>query len=326
MSGEISIYACGGTGTAVASRFEASRNKDPVAGFAKITPYYVDTSMSDISDELARDFLYVFPEIDGSGKLRKENNEVIKSEINTILHKFRPSDLNIIVSSASGGSGAVIAGYLLNELQRRGQLAIVVTVGTTDSRLELDNTIKTLKTYERAAVVNKTPVVLSYWQNDSTTPKEEVNQGIEYLIRRLAGLFSRQHRRLDTADLVNWLNYTKVTDIDSRLVLLDVYNSSAIKTANVDVISVATLCLEGFDSNTEIPVEYQAVGYVNEASNKNIQMEESVHFCVIDGVIANIMKSLQKELDIFIEHRRAKAPTARIVSGSDLDGNDEVFL
>lgn len=327
MSGEISIYACGGTGTANAARFEQYRDKGPMPGFARVIPYYIDTSMSDINEYLPRDFLHIFEGVDGSGKLRKENNEVIKQEINNILHRFRPADLSIIISSASGGSGAVIAGYLLNELQRRGETVIVITVGTCDSRIELENTIKTLKTYERAAVVNKTPVALSYFQNDPTIPKEQINADIEYLIRRLSSLFSRQHRRLDTTDLVNWLNYTKVCEIEPRLVLLDAVNSSQLKISTADIISVATLCLDGADSSPGIPVEYQAVGYVTAENNENIQLTEPLNFCLVDGMIVGIFKDLNKQLEIFAEHRRAKTPTSRLVTNTDIEGSgDEVFL
>lgn len=327
MSGEISIYACGGTGTAVASRFEQYRDKGAIDGFAKVTPFYIDTSMSDINSDLPREFLYIFDKVDGSGKLRRENNEVIKAEINAILHSFRPSDLNVVVSSASGGSGAVIAGYLLNELQRRGETVIVITVGSCDSRIELENSIKTMRTYERAAVVNNMPVPLAYFENNSSNTKESVNAEIEQLIRSLVSLFSRQHRRLDKTDLVNWLNYTKVTDIEPRLVLLATYPMSQLRTTSIDVISVATLCPEGQDSAIGIPIEYQAVGYISDTNNQNIKLQEPVHYCIVDGVIPGIVGELQKQLDVFTEHRRSKTSTHRLVNNADIDGNsDEIFL
>ena len=327
MSGEISIYACGGTGTAIVSMFEKYRSKDAVSGFAKVIPYYVDTSLSDISDELPREFVYAFEETDGSGKLRSENSDLIKTHVNDILHKFRPADVSVIVSSASGGSGAVVAGYMLNELLRRKLPVIIITVGSEDSRIELSNTIKTLKTYEKAAQVHKTPVVLSYWHNDTETPRDVVNTGVEALIRRLSSLFSRQHARLDTADLINWLNYTKVTDIEPRLVLLDYYGSSDVRKADINVISAATLCLDGLDSSLGLPVEYQAVGYVSPENNQNIQIKEAIHFCVIDGAVSNIFKTLNKSLDEYAEHRRSKAAPPPLVSSSEIAAtDDDIFL
>lgn len=327
MSGEITIYACGGTGTAISSVFEKYRDKQLINGFAKVTPYYIDTSLSDISDELPRECIYAFEDTDGSGKLRRENNELIKQNVNDILHKFRPADVSIIVSSASGGSGAVIAGYLLNELLRRRLPVIVVTIGSEDSRIELENTIKTLKSYEKAAQTSKTPVVMSFWHNDVETPRDEVNKSVESLIRRLSALFSRQHKRLDMADLANWLNYTKVTDIEPRLVLLDYYNSAGVKQADVNVISAATLCLDGADSALGVPVEYQAVGYVSPENNESIQIEEAIHFCIVDGAVATIFKSLNKALEVYTEHRRSKAAPAPLISKADSDSNeDEIFL
>lgn len=329
MSGKLSIYACGGTGVSIVSHFEQFRNKESVtqSGYSSVTPYYVDTSMSDITEDLPREFMYVFEETDGSGKKRAENFSLIKDSVNDILHKFTPGDINVIVSSASGGSGAVVAGYLLMELLRRKIPTIIITVGTCDSRIEIENTIKTLKTYEKASITTGVPVVLSYWQNDKVTNRQEVDSGVRNLITRLSALFSKQHKRLDNTDLANWLNYPKVTDISAKLVVLDVYEGEHLRNCNENVISVATLCREGLDSSAGIPIEYQAVGYVSESNSQTIKLNDAVHFCIVDNLISSIFKTLNKELSVFVEHRNARTSSSRLVTADEASSTeDDIFL
>ena len=330
-NGKVSIYACGGTGTSITSYFEKYRQKEVTPGFANITPYYIDTSKSDLNETLPVDSLYIFEDKDGSGKIRSENNEVIKKHVNDILHRFKPDDFSIIVSSAGGGSGAVIAGYLAIEMLKRNHPFIVITVGSTGSRIEIDNTIKTLKSLERFAVTNNKPIALSYWQNDKSSPQAEVDAGVRNLITRLSALFSRQHLRLDTTDLINWLDYTKVSNIEPKLVLLDCYDSNYLKgdlENDFDLISAATLCREGIDPSIDVPLEYQAVGYVSQENSQNIHLSEAQHFCIIDGVVPKIHRNLMKELEVYTSHRKAKAPSSRIISNDEIPENDsdDIFL
>ena len=241
----------------------------------------------------------------GSGKVRARNNEVIKPLIPKIVHQFKPSDdLNIIITSASGGSGAVYAQHLLNHFLEKNKPVIVFVVSSTSSVIEVENSIKTLKSFQQSASRFRTPVVISHWQNDRITTEAEVDDGILALTDRIRVLYSGENRKLDNEDLINFLNYTAVTNRQAKLVYLHIYDETQEVPAaengkgvdNIDIITVASLAKEGMDTTFILPVEYQTVGFVRE---ETITMREPMHLCVADGLAVNALRSLENQLNQF---------------------------
>lgn len=323
IEGKIAIYACGGGGISIASHFEKFRNKEAPNGYGQVVPAYIDTSMGDISDALPRESIFVFEHTDGSGKVRAENNSLIKENTNKILQKFTPGDLNIVISTLSGGSGGPLAGHLTIELLKRKVPTIVIGIASCASRIEVENAVKSIKTYEKAAHITEMPVVLSYWQNDENTPRSVVDNCVIDMISALSALFSRQHKRLDTADLAHWLNISKINNtVTPRLMLLDKLEKSQLLEGERDVLSVATLAKDGQDTSPGVPVEYHAVGFVDERYLSGIHLDSAVHFCVIDGTIPSIFANLEKELSSFNEHRRAKPPSKPVAKFAENDDDD----
>lgn len=326
IEGKIAIYACGGAGISIVSHFERFRNKIEPNGYGQVIPTYIDTTLGDITEKLPRESIFVFEHTDGSGKVRAENNDLIKENTNKILQTYKPGDINIVVSSLSGGSGATFAGHLTIGLLKRKLPTIVIAVASRDSRVEVENTIKSIKTYEKAAHITQMPVVMSYWLNDDTTPRENVDKGIQELISSLSALFSRHHRRLDTADLANWLNYPKINpSLTPRLVTLDRLDKEELADTDCDVISVATLAREGQSTTPGVPVEYQAVGYVQERFLPSITIENPVHFCIVDNAIPKIFSNLEKDFNAFTEARRAK-PASKPVARFNDDEDDDIVI
>lgn len=103
----VNIIGCGGCGYNVASLLEPARAKD-VVGFAKYNLCYIDTSKSNmIRKKINMDDVYLFEDMDGSGKIRKENHKVISANTKAVLQKFKPTAFNIVVHSAAGGKQAI---------------------------------------------------------------------------------------------------------------------------------------------------------------------------------------------------------------------------
>ena len=103
----VRIFGCGGMGTNCISALESSR-KASVTGFANYQLCYVDTSKSNMfKKNLNEEDVFVFNDVDGSGKIRKENHKVIAENTKAILQKFKPTTFNIVVSSASGGKQVI---------------------------------------------------------------------------------------------------------------------------------------------------------------------------------------------------------------------------
>ena len=143
----LQIYAAGGAATNIAARFNKMRDQTS-PGFAKISTRFIDTSRSNIDTSIPDSDVYLFEGMDGSGKLRRSNYATISERSKEILHRFKPQDTNVVIHSASGGSGSTIGPVLVSELLERGENVVVVLIGSTGSLIETENSLKTLQSYE----------------------------------------------------------------------------------------------------------------------------------------------------------------------------------
>lgn len=312
----ITLYACGGAGLNIASVFEAKASSEPDVGFAAVNPIYIDTSRANLKAH-GNDRTYILQDVDGSGKLRSENHQQIADCVLDILHKHKPGDLAVVLSSAGGGSGSVLAPSLVNELVNRNQPLIVIAIGSTDSRIEIENTVKTLKSYENIAQRSGVPITMLYAENVSGKKRTDVDNQIQQDLIKLAALFSGQNTELDKSDLRNWLNYTKVTSYQSHLVALDFFQGSITAPKNGTVISVATIAPEHGSTSAGQVVEYQCVGFLPTTGSNNLSLNEALHFTLIDGVFVDIIKDLQKTLNELEEVKKSALKRTNILGNDD---------
>lgn len=314
--GSLKLFACGGAGINIASHFESFRGKQD-SGFANIDICYVDTSRSNLKSNLDEESVYILDGVDGSGKVRAENHKQIAECALDILQKHKPSDINIVISSGSGGSGSVVAPTLVSELLSRDIPVIVIVVGSTDSRIELENTIKTLKSYEAIAQMRKAPVNALYYENSKSTVRSNVDGQVQTAIALLATLFSKQNKELDSSDLYNWLYYTKVTSYQAHLSYMEFFTKTIELQKPSSIISVATLATDGGDTSTGNTVEYQCVGYVQDDVMTRMQCDNPLHAAILDGVFSEIHKRLSTTLNELDEAKKARIVKSSILNETD---------
>lgn len=204
------IYACGGTGTNIITQIPN----------INIDPCYIDTSKSNLS-EVDEQLTFLTPDMDGGGKNRALVYEKFQHHVEDILVRFKPSaQLNVVISSLSGGSGSIIGPLVTKELISKGYNVIVIGVESQHSIKEMDNTVKALMTYQSFSNICKKPISLYYVKN--TTRSEADQQAIRF-INLLTLLVSKEHTaEFDTADLMNFINYTNVTDNQPTVSVIEV--------------------------------------------------------------------------------------------------------
>lgn len=306
--GRVRLYAAGGCGINIGSQMEKNRNTCEV-GFASLDIVYIDTSKSNLNPSIDPQNCYLIDGLDGSGKIRSENHQEISERIRAILHQFKPADLNIVLSSAAGGSGSVIAPLLTSELLESEAPTIVLAVGSADTRLECENTLKTIKSYEAIARMRSAPVTMAYVQNSQTTSRVEADAVLISMTMALCALFSRENKEMDSRDLFNWLRFHRVTSFEPQLAALTMVENKNTFDMNGlgNVISVATLAKEGAVTALASMPEYQCVGYVPDGIDNAILGGTPMHFVTSDGVfpeVANHLTKLLKELDSAQSARR----------------------
>jgi len=315
--GRVMIYACGGAGVSIGQNCLMKYVGQAADAFANVSMSFIDTSYSNFKSDTPRSSCYVIEGVDGSGGLRAANAPEIQRRTKDILQRLRPLDFNIVLSSGGGGSGSVIAPALTEELLKRKLPTVVLLVGGTVTYQRAENTLKTLKSYEMVARNNDMPVCLYYQENSEVTPIKIVNQNITTVISFLAAVFSRRNRRLDLADITNWLNFPTVTSHGPQLAALD-FHTNEINEGVSDIISVLTIAEDESFEALPFKCESHYIGYIEKAP---VTMSATLPLhCVIR---TNSFKQIAGRLNSMVEELR-ETRDARVTSAFGIIAGDDI--
>lgn len=310
--GTMRIYAAGGMGVNVTSFFEGTFDTvEP--GFSQTKPCYIDTSRSNLKPGIDPEHIYLLDGVDGSGKVRRENHEQIYKSIKNVLQKHPPMDFNVVVFSASGGSGSVFGPLVLGELLERGASTVAVVVGSDESGITATNTLNTIKSLEAIAKRTNLPVVMFYEHNDKTMKRSEVDDICKNTIAALSVLASRQNAEVDSTDIRNWLQFSRVTSVTPRLALLNIFYSNEDAAAIEHPISIASLYASPDDPHLDRAAEYGCVGY----PRYKLKHHKTLHAVTsVDG-IPQIVKRMQNRITELDRERSSRVEYDSIVSDND---------
>lgn len=291
---KIMLYAAGGAGINIASSLnETLKTRKP--GFAECKAVFLDTSKANLSSVEDKEQIYLFQGADGAGKDRASVKTIVTEHIKDPLHKFKPGDINIVIHSVSGGSGSMIGPVLVNELLRRGVPTVVLAIGSSDSTKEIENTIESLKAYERISQAAKTPVVMRYFENTKDVSEGQVNQQVILLLLLLANFFSGELERLDTSDITNFLNFTKVSPYPAMLAGMEIFAEKIDNMPALPIVSLLTVTDAKTSSSPDQVVSYQAVGIIPDDQVNSLGMKLPLHCAIFAGYFSKVIDSLEQK-------------------------------
>lgn len=321
--GNIKLFACGGAGINIGSNFENYRGHIE-AGMAEIETVYFDASRSNLKPNMPADKIYVLPEVDGSGKERRQNSSLILKSVKEMLQKHRPGYANVVISSASGGTGAVLAAALIKELLDQDELVIAVTVGVADSGAEIRNTLATLKSYEGIVQATEKPISVAYFENNKETPPSKVDEKITELVVAIAVLFSRHNEGLDSRDMYNFLNFQRMTPYKAHAAGLETFAGKLVPEEHEDTITVASAVTDKDNRGIDFVIPYTCYGVLPSEISSEITQQAPIHLVTKAFAFNDIAKKLRGHLDEM--ERAAKASTAKSEVLSDTDELEGGFL
>lgn len=315
--GKLRIYGAGGCGINIAQHFQVSNGKaEP--GHAVPLPVFIDTSKSNISPEIDSSLVAVIEDVDGSGKVRRENSAIIARNIKHILQEFPPSDFNIVVFSASGGSGSVFAPMMIEELLNNNHPVVGIVVGSDESNITTQNTINTLKSLEAIAIRAKAPVLIHYSHNRKGVPRSEIDLECRTAIATLSLFSSKLNDELDAMDIANLVRFTRTTSAKPQLAILEIETDRE-AVENREDVPIAVGCLfNSKDAPTlEKAPEYLCVGY------PRIKMNgcEELFFVVSVDELNDIFKMVGQRMDDLKRVTSARVARDIIVSDDEIDSN-----
>jgi hypothetical protein len=310
------IIGCGGGGTNISYNLEKLRNSNEL-GFATAEIVYVDASRSNMRADIPAKAVYLIDGLDGSGKVRSENHSEIGLRVKDILQRFRPGDLVIVISTLAGGTGSVISPLLVKELLMRGIPTIVIGVGDTTTRLDTENTLKSIQSFEHIAKKADVPVVMQYLENSERNSRAEIDKQVKQMVGSLCSLFSGENRELDSKDLFNFLNFSnpKVTTYQAQLATLHLLGRDDDFNGLGNIISVASLLSEGEAFSLPVRPEYATYGYQPRGVNETVAKGAPYHFVIADGVVPEVVSELEKIIGTLNEQQEARL-SRRSILGS----------
>lgn len=316
--GRVRLYSCGGAGINIGSKVAQMLTKHVDQDvFADLDTVYIDTSKSNLHDGIEENKLYLVDGKDGSGGDRAENYHDIEPRTREILQKFKPADANIVLSSGGGGTGAILAACLVNELLASDAVTFVICVGDDATKKWTSNTLKTLQSYKNATQSLNRVIPLYYLQNGPDMPRAAVDERVQDLVAALLVLFSRRNRELDSKDLYNWVNFQNVTSYGADLAALTLFtnkiDSDITKIGNL--ISIATLVADGLDPTLSKRPEMQKVGYV-EGTLGGKTLSSPYHYVLSDGVFHGVTEHLNKVLAEFEAEASARVKKPSIAANA----------
>jgi len=295
------LLGCGGAGINIVKKFLGKSGE----GFADLDICMLDTSRSNMPKDINEDNIYLFDGLDGSGKLRASNYSVISERAREIVQRVKPGDVTVVVHSASGGSGSVLAPVLISELLKREVMVMVVAVGSSDSRIEVENTIKTLKSYAIISQKNERPINMIYAENTREMGRGAVDKAIETNIILASLFFSGQNRELDKSDLRNFLDYHKVTSFAPKLTMVDFCSGGVSLERDQALVSAVSLTDENASTAIDQPLEYQATGFITTAVKEAVKVDMPIHMVTVANYFGNVIERLEKQLRVIDEARSA---------------------
>lgn len=301
----MTVYACGGAGLNIARQI-----KD-----LDIDTYFVDTSKSNLKS-INSDNVYLVDGMDGAGKDRSVTYNQFKDVAADVLVRFKPSQqLNIVISSLTGGSGCVISSLIARELIRQGHNTVVVGVDSSGSLVEIRNSVKTLKTLESFSKQLGAPIPLYYINRDSRT---EADKTALRFINLLALLVDKNRTaEFDNSDLSTFLYFDRVTDNQPSVSMLDVMlNEEVVPEKNTLVVTSILMTKTPESALKPVVPENKAICVITD----NTGAFEEVRINSLLGKLALVVAELESQIKSLEDTKRVNRVSELVVNANTDDG------
>lgn len=300
----ISIYFCGGTGFNNGARFlEATKDNQILKETTKT--YFVDTSTSNHKPLNNDSNTMVVGSGQGSGAMRAENASQIRQSVPQILKNFKPGVFNILVGSASGGSGSTIINELHRELIIREANVAAVMSGSRSTRTNIENMHKVFQSFGLVTKKYQKPSLLNLRVQEHGETRAAVDAMILNNLLLLSLFLSGRDDKMDIADLTHLFNYPKVTGFGPAVASLDLFINEVKLDKTETLYAAGTIARTGTVTDITPVPQYQPVGFINPDLNEIFTDIDVLHWAIIGNSFDRLTEELKKAVEGFAEEAAA---------------------
>lgn len=308
------IYLCGGVGVKIGNLFTAesrqSRHVDQIVALDS------STANKAVDDCFPIERL---DGVEGSGSDKRANMHLYKAFVKQVMAKYPPNKLNIVVFTASGGTGSGIGPHVMRELLENDIPALAMVIGDDASMKELDNTVSTLRSLAAQTKLG-VPVCFTYHLNKETLSHSQVNRQVVKSIDAALLALNLENVSIDYADVTNLFFFNKVVNADPILTQMTFLGDDEIPQYTRTPIAAISVFADEDAMRTPFPgLMYRKAGTFGEI---NAGFTEAVHVVLDHGntleELETMMEGHKKRTDAI--GSRFKVQKHTITEGGDDDG------
>ena len=333
---KINIIACGGSAVNILEDIKAIDSELSLS-IPDAKYYHLDSSTGNQAKSLQQgnEFIHIKSsdigetDLSGSGMLRSANSEHFKIGVSKFLNenKFTKRDdnvLNIIIHSASGGSGSVIAPLIVLEMLKTDQNFLVVMVSDSSNLTYASNSRDTLLTY--TAIAKGVDKTIPLYTIDNTNYKslELANKQIAGFLLPFYIFCSDKLEDIDNADTFSLLASHRLRGkivVPSTIMILDIVAGKTISTDLGDSIVTSRILSDSNDIEHTTGALNEKKGTVLDKDILNtLSKRKWSPLCVYlsSGRITNLFDTLENRIE------ELNKPLE--VDDIDVDTDDDSFL
>lgn len=208
---------------------------------------------------------------------------------------------------------------MLKELLENDRTVVCVVVGSEESKITIENTIKTIQSLDAISRRVGKPVVVSYWHNGPEASRVKNDTDMRQTITALAILASKQNAELDTTDVANFINFNRVTTVKEGLSLLYVTSKEEEAAKIEHPIAIASLMSKVGEIPSSFSPEYSCIGY----PTADVLKDTDLHFVISQHDVKGLFDRLNKRLKEYEQASSARLPSESL--GGDVSNDGMVW-
>lgn len=317
----VRFYSCGGTGINLLRRYRENQPLERRDIYAAEQYSYIDTSTANLRN-VSLENVFILEGVDGSGSERRRNAEAIQKAVPSILIAHPPADMNIVIFSASGGTGSVAGPLLLEAILAEGKAAICLVIGTHESSRHTDNVISTLQGMELAVKRLNRPIVMHYTENDPSKTFGENDIRPQFVMGALSVLCSGRNGHIDSADVMNLFDFHRVTHRVPSLAILDIFAREEDLQERNQALGYLSLLKSEEEVSPRIASEYSKTGYLPTSPDPR----NSFYYLVCTDRLNKVFSALQdRKKQSALQKRVTNTTTSLIDDTASVDSTGLVF-